>query len=84
MERSSSLSSLSPYRDFLPLRVSLGKSFLKRTKWLVMFPPAMTSVTATIIITSPMLSLTVKLSPKTVIPKMMAVTGSNAPRMAVG
>lgn len=31
-----------------------------------------------------MLSLTVKLSPKTAIPKKMAVTGSNAPRIAVG
>ena len=46
--------------------------------------PAMTNVTATIIITSPKLSLTVRLSPKTAIPKKMAVTGSNAPRMAVG
>ena len=44
----------------------------------------MTNVTATIIITSPKLSLTVRLSPKTAIPKKMAVTGSNAPRMAVG
>lgn len=63
---------------------SLGNSFLKRTSWLVILPPAMTNVTATIIITSPKLSLTVRLSPKTAIPKKMAVTGSNAPRMAVG
>ena len=49
-----------------------------------MLPPAMTMVTATIIITSPTHSLGVSVSPKTVMPKKMAVTGSNAPRMAVG
>lgn len=47
-------------------------------------PPAMTLVTAVIINASPRLSRRVSLSPNTVIPNRMAVTGSRAPRMAVG
>ena len=49
-----------------------------------MLPPAMTEVTAMIIMTRPILSLKVNFSPKIVIPKHIAVTGSNAPNMAVG
>ena len=46
--------------------------------------PAITKVTAMIISVNPMLSLNVSVSPNTVIPKKIAVTGSNAPSMAVG
>ena len=47
-------------------------------------PPAMTLVTAVIINARPRLSRRVSLSPNTVIPNRIAVTGSRAPRMAVG
>lgn len=49
-----------------------------------MFPPATTILTAKIISKNPITTRTVNTSPKTVTPKNTAVTGSNAPRMAVG
>jgi hypothetical protein len=50
----------------------------------VIFPPAITIVTATIINTTPRQSLGVRISPKPVTPIIIAVTDSNAPSMAVG
>lgn len=47
------------------------------------FPPATTNVTATIISVNPNTSRMVSVSPNTVIPKNIAVTGSNTPNMAV-
>ena len=47
-------------------------------------PPATTMVTATIMSIRPMVLRMVSCSPKTVTPKNTAVTGSKAPRMAVG
>ena len=47
------------------------------------FPPATTSVTATMIRRSPHTSRMVSVSPKTVMPKNIAVTGSSTPNMAV-
>ena len=49
-----------------------------------MLPPAMTRVTAMRIMTMPMLSRRVIRSPNIVMPKIIAVTGSRAPSMAVG
>ena len=61
-----------------------GKSFLKRIKWLVMLLPAIIIVTARMINNIPQPILGVKVSPNTATPKKTAVTGSSAPRMAVG
>lgn len=49
-----------------------------------MLPPAMMRVTARMIIAMPQPILGVSGSPKTATPKKTAVTGSSAPRMAVG
>lgn len=49
-----------------------------------MRPPAIISVTAAIIISIPHSIRGVNASPNTVTPIMTAVTGSNAPRIAVG
>ena len=49
-----------------------------------MLPPAITIVTAAIINTIPKPSFTDNLSPNTIIPKKRAVSGSSAPRIAVG
>ncbi len=46
--------------------------------------PATTAVTAIIMRDSPLVSRMVTVSPKTVMPKKMAVTGSREPRIAVG
>ncbi len=50
----------------------------------VISPPATTVVTASTISTNPAHSRSVSVSPKTVMPKKIAVTGSSDPRMAVG
>ena len=73
-----------PHLFFTRFNGNLGNSFLKRTKWEVMLLPAIMKVTARIINTIPQHNLGVKDSPKTVTPKNTAVTGSKAPRMAVG
>lgn len=49
-----------------------------------MFPPAITIVTATIIKTRPDISRRLNVSSKTNMPMSTAVTGSNAPKIAVG
>ena len=69
---------------FLRLRGSFGNIFLKRVKCTVILLPAITKVTATIIKIRPIDSRSVNVSPNTVIPKKMAVTGSRAPNIAVG
>ena len=61
-----------------------GNNFLNRTKCVVILLPAIINVTARIINTIPQHNLGVRLSPKIVTPKNTAVTGSKAPRMAVG
>ena len=49
-----------------------------------MWLPATTIVTATMMSTMPIISRPVRTSPKIRTPKNSAVTGSNAPNMAVG
>lgn len=63
---------------------SLGKSFLKRTMYVVRLFLVMMNVTAMIINMIPQINRGVRLSPKMVTPKNTAVTGSSAPRMATG
>ena len=59
---------------------SLGKSFLKRTMYVVRLFPVMMNVTARIINMIPQISRGVSLSSKMVTPKNTAVTGSSAPK----
>ena len=56
----------------------------KRTSVEVMLPPATITVTEVIIITTPTQSRGVTTSSKIVTPNSNAVTGSKAPRIAVG
>ena len=69
---------------YLCLCISLGNSFRNRNICVVMFPLAMIKVTEKMIITIPVASFGVNDSPNMVTPKITAVTGSNAPRIAVG
>ncbi len=69
---------------FFFLSGSLGKSFRKRTRWLVTLLPAIMRVTARMIRMIPQHNRNVNDSPKTVTPKNTAVNGSKAPRIAVG
>lgn len=70
--------------NYLCLWMSLGKSLRNRSICVVMLPLAMIMVTETMIMTIPVASFGVNASPKIVTPKMTAVTGSKAPRIAVG
>lgn len=69
---------------FICFKGNRGNNFLNRTKCVVILLPAIINVTARIINTIPQHNLGVRLSPKIVTPKNTAVTGSKAPRMAVG
>ena len=56
----------------------------KRVRWSETLPPATTSDTAVMINARPMHCRMVSTSPNMATPNTMAVTGSNAPNMAVG
>ena len=66
------------------LRGNLGNIFLNLTKIVEILSPATTRVTAVMISVSPHTSRILNVSPNTVMPKNIAVTGSNTPSMAVG
>ena len=72
------------YCFLILFRGSLGNSLRKRTKYAVTLLPAIISVTAKMIMMMPQQRRGVSASPKIVTPKKMAVSGSKAPRMAVG
>lgn len=66
------------------LRLIFGNSLRNLIRWEVTLFPAITNVTATMMMMSPNHSRGEMISSNTVMPINMAVTGSNAPNMAVG